>query len=96
MRRPKPPVCLTVQRHWESLWVKVSTDEGTQTDESEGQEENADISKRESVEPASNVTLERASHSEKQPSQRTLTDEGTQMDESEEQAENASPPIRDS
>jgi hypothetical protein len=64
--------------------------------ESEEQKENADFSNRERVEPGSNVTLESAGHTRKQPSQRISTDDRMQIDESDEQDENANFSIRES
>jgi hypothetical protein len=66
-----------------------------QIDESEEQDRNADASIRKSLEPGSNVTLESALHSVKQPWQRSSTDDGMQIDESDEQDENAHASIRE-
>jgi hypothetical protein len=51
-----------------------------QIDESDEQDENAHFSIRESLQPDSNVTLESALHSLKQPSQRCSTDDAMQAD----------------
>jgi hypothetical protein len=42
--------------------ARLSTDEGMQIDESDEQNQNADLSMNESLEPDSNVTVERDSH----------------------------------
>jgi hypothetical protein len=60
-----------------------------QIDESDEQDENAFFSIRESLEPASNLTLHRAAHSVKQCAQSTSTDDAMQIDESDEQCQNA-------
>jgi hypothetical protein len=65
-----------------------SSDEGIQIDESEEQDENASLSTRESLEPDSNDTVERASHSEKQWLQSLSTEGGMAIDESDEHVEN--------
>jgi hypothetical protein len=67
----------------------VSTEEGTQSDESAEQSKNARWSIEERREPDSNVTVEREEHRSKQKRQRALTEEGMQIDKSAEQAENA-------
>jgi hypothetical protein len=67
---------------------------GIQIDESDEQLENACRSIRESLEPDSNVTLERARHSWKHFSQTTSTDDGMQIDETDEHSENACFSIR--
>jgi hypothetical protein len=60
-----------------------------QIDESDEQYENEDSSIDESLEPDSNVTVERDSHREKHCLPSFSTDEGMQIDESDEQYENA-------
>jgi hypothetical protein len=77
-------------------WQSNSTDDGMQIDESDEQDEKADFSIRESLQPDSNVTLESTVHSMKQPAQRSSTDDGMQIDESDEQDENAHFSIRES
>jgi hypothetical protein len=62
----------------------VETDEGMQIDVSETQPERARRRKPKSSEPASNVTVERSSHGQKQHSEIRLTDEGIQIDDNEE------------
>jgi hypothetical protein len=54
-------------------------------EESDLQDENADSSMRKSLEPAANMTHERAEHSEKHFWEIISTDEGMQMDESDQQ-----------
>jgi hypothetical protein len=65
-------------------------------DESEEQSQNAPSSIRESLEPASNVTLERVPHREKQYMPIISTDDGMQIDESEKHPRNASLSIQES
>jgi hypothetical protein len=67
-----------------------------QIDESDEQYRNADSSMDESLEPDSNVTVERESHSEKQVLPRLSTDEGMQIDESDEQFQNEDSSMDDS
>jgi hypothetical protein len=67
-----------------------------QIDESDEQYENADPSIDDSLEPDSNVTVERDSHTQKHPLPSFSTDEGMQIDESDEQCENDSSPIDES
>jgi hypothetical protein len=67
-----------------------------QIDESDEQDENANFSIPESLQPDSNLTLESALHLRKQLWQRRSTDDGMQIDESDEQDENASFSIRES
>jgi hypothetical protein len=74
----------------------VSTEEGIQTDESDGQRENADSSIRESLDPGSTVTIERFVQPQKHLGPRASTEEGMQIDESNEQFENTRASIRES
>jgi hypothetical protein len=62
---------------------------GMQIDESDEQPSNARDSIRESLEPASNVTLESALHPSKQALPSISTDDGMQIDTSDQQSENA-------
>jgi hypothetical protein len=66
-----------------------------QIDESDEQDENANRSIRETLQPDSNLTLESALHQRKQPSQRSSTDDGMQIDESDEHNQNAHFSIRE-
>jgi hypothetical protein len=66
-----------------------STEEGIQIDESDKQFWNARYSIHESLEPDSNVIVERDSQSEKQESQIFSTEEGIQINEIDEQCSNA-------
>jgi hypothetical protein len=65
-------------------------------DESELHFSNTSFTIRESFEPGSNVTVERALHPEKQYSQSSTTDERTLNDKSDDQFSNARLPIDDS
>jgi hypothetical protein len=69
---------------------------GRQIDDSDEHNQNAYSSIRESLQPASNVTLESPSHQQKQCSQTTSTDHGTQIERSDEQNSNAYRSIRES
>jgi hypothetical protein len=63
----------------------VSSEEGHQIDESDEHSENANRPTHESVEPDSNVTVERDGHRAKDSLPRVLTEEGRQIDKSDEQ-----------
>jgi hypothetical protein len=65
------------------------------TDESAGQSEDQAPLRYNSLEPDSNVTLERAVHCLKQALPSTSTEEGMQIDERDEQRQNASFLIQD-
>jgi hypothetical protein len=67
-----------------------------QIDESDEQPRNARSSIDKSLEPDSNVTVERDSHRVKQCLPRLLTEEGMQIDESDEQFRNADSSIDES
>jgi hypothetical protein len=71
----------------------ISKGDGMQIDERDEQRQKADDSNSESLEPASTVTIESASHSVKQLWPSNSTDEGTQIDESDEPDINAPDPI---
>jgi hypothetical protein len=60
-------------------------DDGTEIDESDEQEENADLSICESLEPDSNMIVERDLHPSKQFAQILSTEQGIQIVESDEQ-----------
>jgi hypothetical protein len=64
-----------------------------QIDESDEQPENADSAIDESLEPDSNVTVERDLHLEKHHLPRLSTEEGMKIDESDEHQANADSPI---
>jgi hypothetical protein len=65
------------------------TDGGMQIDESDEHPENAELPRRESLEPDSNVTVESNLSPRKQFWQRVSTKEGMKTDESDEHSENA-------
>jgi hypothetical protein len=67
----------------------ISTDEGRQIDESNEHSSNIEGSRRESLDPDSNMTLERDVHFKKQHCLSVVTDEGMQIEESDEQWLNA-------
>jgi hypothetical protein len=67
-----------------------------QIDESDEQFQNADLSMDESLEPDSNVTVERHLHFWNDSLPSVSTEEGMQIDESDEQEKNADSPIDES
>jgi hypothetical protein len=67
-----------------------------QVDGSDEQPRNANLSTRESLDPLSKLTVDKALQSQKQFSQMISTDEGIQIDESDEQFPNADFSIRES
>jgi hypothetical protein len=66
-----------------------------QIEASEPHLQNASFPIRETLEPVSNATVNRDSHSKKQYASIVSTDEGMQIDESEEHFENAEDSIRE-
>jgi hypothetical protein len=74
----------------------TSTDAGIEIDVSDEHGENADSSRRTSLEFDSNATYESSSHDEKQCSPISSTEAGMQMDASDEHAENAHASKRES
>jgi hypothetical protein len=66
-----------------------------QIDESDEQPWKADLPIDETLQPDSNVTIERDSHPAKQAVRRFSTDEGMQIDESDEQLWKADAPIHE-
>jgi hypothetical protein len=75
---------------------RLSTEEGMHIDESDEHFRNERAAMRESLEPVSNVTVDRDPHSEKHSSPSISTDEGMQIDESNEASKKPKSPIRDS
>jgi hypothetical protein len=68
------------------------TDEGIETDSSDGQESNVDGQRVDSFEPGSNVKLERDRHHLKQEYEVVSSDEGIQIDRRDGDSENAKSP----
>jgi hypothetical protein len=66
------------------------------TDESDEQNANAPASRRESLEPGSNVTVARLSHRKKQFEPTVTTEQGRQIELSDEHSANAAAPITES
>jgi hypothetical protein len=69
------------------------TQSGIRINESNGQLENADPAMCESLEPCSNVTVERLTHLSKQRPETISTDDGMQIVESVPHLPNANPPM---